>query len=84
MTAEGTVGAPILVFLLERLFRGTTRPFCKLKAVFRYAGGWTQASRCGNTYAFATAIFLFNLLMQLQCLQRAPDAGSQKKPLFLH
>jgi hypothetical protein len=44
----------------------------------------TQASRCGNTFAFATA----NLYTTIQCncsacrLQRAPDAGLQKRADF--
>jgi hypothetical protein len=43
-----------------------------------------QASRCGNTFAFATSIFLSNYTMQWQCLWRVPGRRVTGKTTFPH
>jgi hypothetical protein len=59
----------------------------QVKAVIRYAGpkGWTQASRCGNTFAFDKAKKYIQLYSAIAVLATCPQTqGYWKNPTFPH
>jgi hypothetical protein len=75
----------LLPFFYTHLFFGITKPSY---TIFDFVGiaspTRSQASRCENTFAIATANFLFNYTVQLRCFQRAPGRRVTENSQLFH
>jgi hypothetical protein len=67
---------------LTDLFCAITMPWCTI-VIFNMRYFTSQASRCGNTFASATAFVVYLNIQLVQCCDVLLDAGLQKLANFL-